>query len=270
MTMKITPRWYGGKGTASATANERKMLGAYHARLEELKLAHIPPSKDFNPVKGLYAELYRREVGIMKRRIRPGDVVLDAGAGYGRLVEAALQKGAGHVIAMEPDKFALAELERKFGKNKQVTIVPGVAQDLGDIRPDIVTFVGNNLGMMWKVIGDWKELVCMQKEAIREMLRVAKREVSFTVYGKETIESSLKAYEPLQRKIVGIEDGLMLIEAKEDTPYRITGAEAGRFVFQKFDRHYLENLLADAGVSRYEITGIPKGTEYGYLVTLYP
>ncbi len=197
--------------------------------------------------------------------------MLDAGAGYGRLVEAALKKGVKQVVALEPDKRAIVKLKQRFGRNKRVTIVRGIAQALPfpDASIDIVTFVGNNLGVMWKIVGDWEELRCMQKEAIQEMLRVAKREVSFIVYGKETIVSSLKTYESVQDNIVGIRDGLMLVEGK---PYRIVdgGAEVERFVYQKFDRRYLENLLADAGVRRYEITGIPKGTEYGYLVTLYP
>jgi len=262
----------GGYCSPKSNPLELALLRRYHARIQELKRTKTPKG-DFKPAKGPYAELYNQEVAIMKRRINPGDTLLDAGAGYGRLVEGALEAGAAHVMALEPDQNALNVLSEKFGTDERVEITKGFVQDLSFLKDktmDIVAFVGNNLGMMWGIDGEWDQIICEQKEAIQEMIRVARREVAFIVYGKATIESSLKAYEPLHRNIIWIHDGLMLVEEKDDKPYRIgtEGAELERFVFQKFDRQYLEQLLKDVNVSNYSIVEIPKEKDYGYLVTI--
>ncbi len=273
--MRITPKWYGGKPNPKEHSKEQRLLRAYHKKLEELRLAGIGPG-EFKPVEGPYADVYNREVEIIKGRVRQGDIVLDVGAGHGRIVEAALERGAGQVTALEPDTRAIRLLSEKF-KTPKVKIRYGVAEKMDRIHDrsiDLVTFVGNSLGMMWKAVGDWEELVCKQREAILEMMRVARREVSFIVYGKESLESSLKAYEPVRDNVVAIRNGLMLVEGKDDKPFVIMdgGKAIERFVYQKFDRGYLENLLADAGLSGadYRITGVPDGKEYGYLVVIRP
>src|SRR5208283_1150198 len=127
------------------------------------------------------------------------------------------------VIALEPDLRAIQRLSEKY-KTPKVEVVRGVAEDMSMIPDgsiDLVAFIGNSMGMMWKVVGDWEEMVCTQKEAILEMVRVARREVSFIVYGKETIESSLTAYLSVQDNVVGIKDGLMLVEMKQNKPFII-------------------------------------------------
>ena len=60
----------------------------------------------------------------------------------------------------------------------------------------------------------------------------------------------------------------MFVEEGEQKPYSITGERVERFVFQKFDRRYIGNLLKDAGISSYSIEGVPEGAEYGYLVVI--
>ena len=255
-------KWYGSRPDAAERAREKQLLTRYRQSIKGKKGSGVFDPKEEGP----YGKLYHREVEIISRRINPGDSVLDVGAGYGRLVKAALVNGAESVVALEPDQIAVKELEKRFGKRIQV--VKGFAQkmDFADRSFDIVAFVGNSLGMMWSF--EDGELVCQQKEALLEMVRVAEREVSFIVYGKETLESSLKAYEPLARNIVDIRDGLMFVEEGERKPYNITGEQVERFVFQKFGRGYLENLLKDAGIADYSIKGVPEGTEYGYLVVI--
>lgn len=267
--MRIIPKWYGGRPTPKERAKEQMLLRKYQEKLQENRLAGIAPG-EFRPTEGPYAQIYNREVGIAKKKVRPNDIVLDIGAGRGRFVEAALDCGAGKVIALEPDPRALAALSKRF-KTSKVEIVRGVAEDMGCIEErsiDLVTFTGNSLGMMWEVVGNWETMICRQKEALLEMLRVSRREVSFIVYGKETLESSLKAYEPLYDNVVNIQDGLMMVEIKRSNG---SGSnEIDRLVYQKFDREYLENLLADVLIVKrnYSIVGVPDGKEYGYLVTI--
>src|SRR3989338_5675319 len=144
MKLKIEPRWYGMKASRREIQIEQRLLRAYHKRLP-----YAQPGS-FDPHYGPYSELYNKEVDIMQRRIRRNDVVLDIGAGEGRLVEAALARGAKKVIALEPDSRASAELRRKFGE--RIMVVENFAQDMAFLQDhsiDIVTFVGNSLGMMW-------------------------------------------------------------------------------------------------------------------------
>lgn len=273
MKLHIRPKWYGSGKEPRQTFNESRMVREYQNRLEE-KRRRGDPKGGFNPVEGPYAELYHKEVLAVQSSLKKDDVVLDVGAGEGRFVEIALQRGAKKVIALDPDQIAIEALRRQFKAN--VEVVQGFAQNmyfLADKSVDIAVFTGNSLGVMWDIIGNWKELICRQKEALLEMIRVARRAVVFTVYGKVTTESSLKAYEPLYRNVIDTIDGLMLIEEHDNKPHLIKGSdgnEVSRFIFQKFDRLYLENLLADCGVQRqhYSIENIPDGKEYGYLVTI--
>jgi hypothetical protein len=275
MKLSVRPVWYGrGKGPVQ-TPKEKRLLEGYHERLRQERIAGKRPGA-FNPRKGPYSELYRCEVGIIAGLVRQGDIMLDIGAGFGRLVEAALDAGASKVFALEPDRRAFSALSRRF-EGDDVCTVFGVAQRLlnfEDKEVDMTAFVGNSLGMMWKVDGAG-ELRCLQKDALLEMLRVTRREIAFVVYGKQVLESSLDAYGAVHRNITDIVDGLMLIEepVEERKPYLIhegTGRTCERFVFQKFDRSYLEGLLADADLdgSRYTITGFPLGTEHGFLVRI--
>lgn len=269
--------WYGKGREPKQSANEKRLLARYRERLEERRLSEAVPK--FDPKKGPYAELYYKEVEIIAKLIKPGDVVLDVGAGRGRLVQAALDQGALKVFALEPDSRAVNTLSEKF-RGKSVCSVLGKAQSmlfLADGQVDLSLFVGNSLGMMWDVPREWEGMFCRQKEALLEMLRVARREVAFIVYGKQTMESALEAYLDCQDNVIDIQDGLMLVEEMMDSrkPYKIatgSGRSHERFVYQKFDREYLENLLKDVGLSeaQFSIKGIPEGTEYGYLVTIPP
>jgi SAM-dependent methyltransferase len=278
MRLSVRPRWYGKEQKPTMRAEEQRLLQRYHERLAGLRKAGVPPG-EFSPTKGPYAELYNQEVAIARRFVKPGDTVLDVGAGYGRLVGAVLDEGADKVFALEPDAKAVHELSERYA-DRSVCTVFGVAERMimfEDDQLDLTLSIGNSLGMMWRVEGRWDELQCLQKKALSEMLRVTKREVAFIVYGKEVLESSLAAYESLQRNIAGIRDGLMLVEELkvEEKPYIMYDSQGGmvdRFVFQKFTREYLENLLADVGLqaSQYSITGVPEGREYGFLVSIKP
>lgn len=273
-TLKVS-NWYGRGKQPTQSEKEKRLLARYRLMLEEQRDSGAAPK--FDPQKGPYAELYHMEVETIAKLIRPGDVVVDVGAGRGRLVQAALVKGASKVFALEPDARAFNALSQRFS-GKDVCTVFEKAQSMitfEDRQVDLAVFVGNNLGMMWDVSHGWEVMTCRQKEAIQEMIRVARREVAFIVYGKQTIESALETYLECQDNIIDIQDGLMLVEEKADLrkPYKIatgSGLSHERFVFQKFERDYLENLLADVGLERrqYSIEGIPGGKEYGYLVRI--
>jgi FkbM family methyltransferase len=57
----------------------------------------------------------------------PGSVVLDLGSHCGLSVRAALDRGAGHVVAVEPAPGNLEHLRRNYGKDSRVTILPVAA-----------------------------------------------------------------------------------------------------------------------------------------------
>lgn len=274
MRIKIEPKWYGAKLQPYQTRYEREMIRKYQERLREKRIRGDPKGS-FNPVEGPYAKIYDVEVSSVKGYLKENDIIIDIGAGEGRLVEAALQIGVKKIIAMDPDQLAIETLKQRFGKD--IEIIRGFAQNmhfLADKSVDVSVSLGNTFGVLWDVEENWGRLVCRQKEALLEMIRITRREIIFTVYGKETTESSLKAYEPLYRNVIAIVDGLMLIEEKgDDAPYLIQGEgekKISRFVFQKFDRIYLENLLRDCGLCphEYSIKSIPEGTEYGFLIRI--
>jgi 23S rRNA (adenine-N6)-dimethyltransferase len=62
-------------------------------------------------------------------RIRPGELVLDLGAGHGALT-APLRAAGARVVAVELDRRALGALHDRFGDDDGVRIVPG---DLGAV-----------------------------------------------------------------------------------------------------------------------------------------
>lgn len=69
------------------------------------------------------AEVYQGD----EETVRPGDTVIDCGAHVGVYTRYALNKGAGRVIAIEPDPTNIACLERNFASEilaGKVTVVP--------------------------------------------------------------------------------------------------------------------------------------------------
>lgn len=54
--------------------------------------------------------------------IRPGDLCFDVGANVGNRSEVFLRLGA-RVVAVEPQAACMKELQRKLGRNKNVTLV---------------------------------------------------------------------------------------------------------------------------------------------------
>jgi len=56
--------------------------------------------------------------------VRPGELMLDLGAGHGAITAPLLAAGA-RVVAVELDRRALARLHERFGSDDRVTIVAG-------------------------------------------------------------------------------------------------------------------------------------------------
>lgn len=61
--------------------------------------------------------------GIFEPMFGKGDLVFDVGACIGQFAEWMLSRGA-RVVAVEPEKRDVEELQRRFGDNPDVTIVP--------------------------------------------------------------------------------------------------------------------------------------------------
>ncbi|MGB8253295.1 MAG: FkbM family methyltransferase [Anaerolineaceae bacterium] len=81
----------------------------------------------------LYASLTTRMYRLFSQFIRPGDLVFDIGANVGKLTAVFLALGA-RVVAVEPQPACVTVLNRRFGTQPQVTIIPGgVAEKAGTL-----------------------------------------------------------------------------------------------------------------------------------------
>ncbi len=62
-------------------------------------------------------------LGLYGTFVRPGDLCFDVGANVGNRTEMFLALGA-RVVAVEPQAFCLQKLQRRFGSDPRVTLVP--------------------------------------------------------------------------------------------------------------------------------------------------
>jgi FkbM family methyltransferase len=65
----------------------------------------------------------RRMLALYRGFVRPGDLCFDIGANVGNRTEMFLALGA-RVVAVEPQAFCVGKLQRRFGSNPRVEIVP--------------------------------------------------------------------------------------------------------------------------------------------------
>jgi len=120
--------------------------------------------------------LKRRMIRLYSNFIYPGDLVFDVGAHVGRITEQFLKLGA-RVICIEPNPFAVKILKKKFGNNKNVTIIEkGLGEKIGESvfyicreMPQISTF-----SRKWKMgkfsWADWGEEITVPITTIDSLI----------------------------------------------------------------------------------------------------
>lgn len=112
-------------------ANRARPAGSTPPRLPKRAPKERPESAVLTDLRVL-AEATELTQWMAERLIgSPGDRVVEVGAGIGTFTRALLERGAGHVLAIEPDPLIASVLEEAFGDDTRVSVsrdvLPGSA-----------------------------------------------------------------------------------------------------------------------------------------------
>jgi FkbM family methyltransferase len=103
----------------------------------------------------------------------PGAVCLDIGGNVGAFVQAALTRGAAHVVTVEPMPTNLDLLRHNFGRDRRVTILPVAAWDKSETL-HLADRDGARHSGGWSVVGTRAGIPC-QGVPIDELILLAAR-----------------------------------------------------------------------------------------------
>lgn len=134
-----------------------------------------PPPPDIEIPKtrhdvGLALSVLRDNEYRYPERFPPDSVVLDIGAHVGCSVKAALDRGAAHVVAVEPVPANLVYLRRNFGADPRVTILPVAAWNTSGTL-ELSDATGNSSG--WTATTGRPKLLAVPCAAFGEILAMA-------------------------------------------------------------------------------------------------
>lgn len=184
-----------------------RMTKKYYETIDYMAtITHLPHS---------FKDHLAQEDAFLKTYIQPGETVLEIGCGYGRSLPL-LAQNAKHVTGIDFSELLIAKTKEILQQHIATYLMDATNLRFADNAFDKVVCLGSTFGNFER-----QELTIL-----KEMLRVAKKEVYFSVINEHAREAHRQFYQ--NNKFTIIEDTKDYIRLKE-------GLYSRRFTFEQLD-----------------------------------